>query len=82
MPTGTTGVSVRVRQTSHVCELQEFVAQTSDNLDALMDGHRFVAVTANCVEGAVALSIHVAPTQRAKAALIGQAFNDFIKNRN
>ena len=82
MPTGSRAVSVRVKHTRHVCELQDFVAQTSDSIDALMDGHRFVAVTANCVEGAVALSIHVAPTQRAKAALIGQAFNDFIKNRN
>ena len=74
------GVSVRVQQSQHVWELQRHIIQNLVNFEEILKGQRLVAATANCWNDAVALTLHIAPKRRAKAALLGLAFNEFVKD--
>ena len=78
-PTGDRRISVRVRDSSHAFELQHHIIRNYQDPEELMQGLRLVAATANCCEGAIALTIHLASMRRAKSTLLAHAMHSIFR---
>ena len=79
LPTGDKRISVRVNDSSLAFELQHYIIKDYQNPEELMQQMRIVRATANCCEGAVALTMHLASMRRAKATLLAHAMHSIFR---